>query len=85
LDASIVPSVAERKAPGSEVAGKANILIFPDLQSANIGYKLVQRFADAEAIGPLIQGLAAPIHDLSRGCSAQDIVEVAAITAVESI
>ena len=85
LDASIVPSVAERKAPGSEVAGKANILIFPDLQSANIGYKLVQRFADAEAIGPLIQGLAAPIHDLSRGCSAQDIVEVAAIAAVESI
>ena len=85
LDASIVPSVAEKKAPGSHVAGKANILIFPDLQSANIGYKLVQRFAGADAIGPLIQGLAKPIHDLSRGCSAQDVVDVAAIAAVESI
>ncbi len=84
LDASIVPSVAEKKAPGSEVAGKANILIFPDLQAANIGYKLVQRFAGADAIGPLIQGLAAPIHDLSRGCSAQDVIDVAAIAAVES-
>ncbi|WP_251423965.1 phosphate acetyltransferase [Veillonella agrestimuris] len=84
LDASIVPSVAERKAPGSHVAGKANILIFPDLQAANIGYKLVQRFADATAIGPLIQGLAQPIHDLSRGCSVQDIVEVSAIAAAES-
>ena len=69
LDASIVPSVAEKKAPGSNVAGKANILIFPDLQAANIGYKLVQRFSGADALGPLIQGLAKPVHDLSRGCS----------------
>lgn len=79
LDASIVPSVAEKKAPGSNVAGKANILIFPDLQAANIGYKLVQRFSGADALGPLIQGLAKPVHDLSRGCSAQDVVDVAAI------
>ena len=64
LDASIVPSVAEKKAPGSNVAGKANILIFPDLQAANIGYKLVQRFSGADALGPLIQGLAKPVHDL---------------------
>ena len=85
LDASIEPSVAERKAPGSKVAGKANILIFPDLQAANIGYKLVQRFAGATALGPLIQGLAAPIHDLSRGCFATDIVDVVAIAAAESV
>lgn len=85
LDASIEASVATKKAPGSEVAGKANILIFPDLQAANIGYKLVQRFSGATALGPLIQGLAAPIHDLSRGCSAQDVVDVAAIAAIESI
>lgn len=85
LDASIVPSVAAAKAPDSKVAGKANILIFPDLQAANIGYKLVQRFARAKALGPLIQGLAAPVHDLSRGCSTQDIVDVSAIAAVESI
>ncbi len=85
LDASIVPSVAAQKAPGSNVAGKANILIFPDLQAANIGYKLVQRFADATALGPVIQGLAAPVHDLSRGCSSKDIVELVAIAAVESL
>lgn len=84
LDASIEPSVASRKAPGSDVAGKANILIFPDLQAANIGYKLVQRFAGATALGPLIQGLAAPIHDLSRGCFATDIVDVVAIAAAEA-
>ena len=84
LDASIEPSVAERKAPGSTVAGHANILIFPDLQAANIGYKLVQRFAGATALGPLIQGLAAPIHDLSRGCFASDIVDVCAIAAKEA-
>lgn len=73
LDAAIIPNVGSKKAPGSEVAGKANVLIFPDLQSGNIGYKLVQRFSNAEAIGPVIQGLAAPICDLSRGCSWQDI------------
>ncbi len=85
LDASIVPSVAERKAKDSKVAGKANILIFPELEAANIGYKLVQRFGGAEALGPLIQGLAKPVHDLSRGCSVQDIVDVAAIACIESV
>lgn len=84
-DAAIVPSVAERKAPGSKVAGKANILIFPELEAANIGYKLVQRFSGAKALGPLIQGLASPVHDLSRGCSVQEIVDVVAIAAAESV
>lgn len=84
LDAAIVPSVGAKKAPGSHVAGKANILVFPDLQAANIGYKLVQRFAGATALGPLIQGLDAPIHDLSRGCFASDIVDVCAIAAIEA-
>jgi phosphate acetyltransferase len=79
LDAAIVPEVAKLKAPGSKLAGEANILIFPDLQSGNIGYKLVQRFAKAEAIGPIIQGLAAPVCDLSRGCSTQDIVNTTAL------
>lgn len=84
LDAAIVRKVADQKAPGSKVAGNANVLIFPDLQSGNIGYKLVQRFAKAEAIGPICQGFARPINDLSRGCSDDDIVNVVAVTAVQA-
>jgi phosphate acetyltransferase len=84
LDAAIVPSVGLQKAPGSAVAGKANVLIFPDLQSGNIGYKLVQRFGDAEAIGPILQGMAKPVNDLSRGCSVEDIVNTVAITSCQS-
>ena len=84
LDAAIVKEVADKKAPNNKVAGRANVLIFPDLQSGNIGYKLVERFARAEAIGPVCQGFAKPINDLSRGCSVEDIVNVVALTAVQA-
>ena len=84
VDAAIVKSIGEKKAPGNDVAGKANVLMFPDLQSGNIGYKLTERMAKASAYGPITAGIAKPVNDLSRGCTSDDIVGVVAITAVQA-
>ena len=85
FDAAFVPSVAETKAPGSAIAGQANVMIFPDLDSGNIGYKITQRLGGYSAIGPVLQGLAKPANDLSRGCVAEDVTQMIAVTALQAL
>jgi phosphate acetyltransferase len=84
-DAALVPSVGKKKAPGSEIAGNANVLVFPNLEVGNISYKLIQRLGHAEAIGPILQGIAKPVNDLSRGCSVDDVYNLIAITACQAM